>query len=90
MLYPQSNEHREMLALEGFWRFKADPDERGIREKWYENPLKEPETVAVGAAFNEQLPHWMNHLGAVWYQQDFFLLAFHSTHRNGMLLRPGE
>ncbi|MBN2287802.1 MAG: hypothetical protein JXQ83_00620 [Candidatus Glassbacteria bacterium] len=73
MLYPQANRFREMLVQEGFWLFKADPEDRGIEEKWYAGPLESAETVAVGAAFNEQLPHHLNHLGSVWYQQQFFV-----------------
>jgi beta-glucuronidase len=73
MLYPQSNAFREMLALDGFWQFKADPEDRGIEEKWYESPLENAETVAAGAAFNEQLPQHMNHLGTVWYRQEVFV-----------------
>ncbi|MEA2063244.1 MAG: glycoside hydrolase family 2 TIM barrel-domain containing protein [Gemmatimonadota bacterium] len=73
MLYPQSNQFREMLVLDGFWSFKADPDDRGIEEKWFADPLQNAETVATGAAFNEQLPHHLNHLGTVWYQKTVFV-----------------
>jgi len=64
-----------MLVLDGFWLFKADPGDRGLEEEWFAGPLEQAETVAAGAAFNEQLPHWMNHLGAVWYQQTVFVPA---------------
>ena len=73
MLYPQSNPFREMIVLDGFWLFKADPGDRGIEEEWFAGPLEDAETVATGAAFNEQLPQHMNHLGTVWYQHSVYV-----------------
>jgi len=75
MLYPQSNPFREMIVLDGFWLFKADPGDRGIAEKWFDGPLEDAEAVAIGAAFNEQLPQHMNHLGTVWYQHSVYVPA---------------
>jgi len=74
MLAAQVNAYRNVIDLSGFWNFKADPEAKGEKEKWF-NELPEPITVAVPGSFNDQFfdGTLRNHMGMVWYQRDFEL-----------------
>lgn len=51
MLFPQESPSRELKALDGLWRFRADfSDNRlqGFEQQWYRQPLREVRAPGVG------------------------------------------
>lgn len=72
MLYPQSNPFRQCVDLSGFWDLHFDPENRGIREKWFTG-LTDARPVAVPASWNDQFEDWRDYLGNTWYQTRFDL-----------------
>jgi beta-glucuronidase len=72
MLYPQSNSHRQMTDLSGFWQTRFDPDEVGRRENW-QNGLTDGMPIAVPASWNDQFEQWRDYMGTAWYHTTFSL-----------------
>ena len=65
-LYPQQNEHRNVLDLSGPWSFQLDPQEIGERDGWSRG-LPAPRSIAVPASWNEQFEDTRDYLGVAWY-----------------------
>ncbi|NBB72592.1 MAG: hypothetical protein GVY35_02820 [Bacteroidetes bacterium] len=71
MLYPQENEHRRRLSLDGFWNFQAQ--RAGDDPTGWENALPSPTVLAVPASWNEQREELFDFFGPGWYQREFHL-----------------
>ena len=72
MLYPKMNEARALLDLGGVWSFQtAQPD--SWPENWAGEPLPDPMTMAVPAAYNDQKDdvNLRGHYGWAVYQRSF-------------------
>jgi beta-glucuronidase len=65
-LYPQRNEHREIVDLSGLWSFQLDPDETGEQGGWV-GGLPAPRSIAVPGSWNEQFADTRDYLGVAWY-----------------------
>jgi beta-glucuronidase len=72
MLYPQNNEKRKTINLNGFWNFKTDPKNIGEKDQWYLG-LKDFREISVPASWNEQYTDLYNYLGKGWYQTNIFI-----------------
>ncbi|WP_458780998.1 beta-glucuronidase [Arthrobacter sp. D3-16] len=72
MLKPQANETRELVNLDGLYRFKVDFDRAGHREEWFKAPLETSLEMGVPASYNDVFPDKAirDHVGYVWYQRD--------------------
>ena len=72
MLKPQASETRELVNLDGLYRFKVDFDRAGHREEWFKAPLETPLEMGVPASYNDVFPDKAirDHVGYVWYQRD--------------------
>ena len=70
MLYPQRNKNRHFVDLSGFWEFKLDPDDKGVRENWV-NGFNYGTPIAVPASWNDQFAEDRDFLGPSWYQLIF-------------------
>ncbi|WP_211879268.1 beta-glucuronidase [Pseudarthrobacter albicanus] len=72
MLKPQASETREMVNLDGLYRFKVDFDRAGHQEEWFKAPLASPLEMGVPASYNDVFPDKAirDHVGYVWYQRD--------------------
>jgi beta-glucuronidase len=66
MLYPIQNDVRNRLDLSGIWDFKADPDQVGETNGWF-NGLAESRPIAVPGSWNEQYEDLFGYLGLAWY-----------------------
>jgi len=53
MLFPQTNQYRQVVDLSGFWDFRFDPDGIGEAQGWFRD-LKESIPIAVPASWNNQ------------------------------------
>ena len=41
MLYPQSNSHRQVSELSGFWDFRFDPQDTALADGWSNGFIRE-------------------------------------------------
>ena len=72
MLYPIMTESRNVIDLNGIWRFKLDKG-NGFSEKWYESSLKDTMEMAVPSSYNDlvEAEEVRDHVGWVWYERNF-------------------
>jgi beta-glucuronidase len=70
MLFPQTNQYRQVVDLSGFWDFRFDPDGIGEAQGWFRD-LKESIPIAVPASWNNQFSDSRDYLGLGWYQTCF-------------------
>lgn len=61
---------RNVIDLNGAWKFKTDPLDAGIGEKWYDC-LRGGETVVVPSVWNTQRG-LLTYEGAAWYEREFY------------------
>ncbi|MBR0163666.1 MAG: beta-glucuronidase [Lachnospiraceae bacterium] len=80
MLYPEMTESRLVIRLDGIWNFKKDEEtasgeSRGMKERWYEKPLRSPMTMPVPSSYNDIKDDisLRDHVGPVFYQRPFAL-----------------
>ena len=68
MLKPQSSPTRELVNLDGLWRFAVDP---GVEHRIWEAPLDTALEAAVPASYNDLFADRAirEHVGWVWYQR---------------------
>jgi len=84
MLYPQRSETRDFIDLSGLWNFKVDPDNVGMKEQWWLQPLPAPTILmAVPASYNDltQDASIRDHIGWVWYELNFWAPTTYSGKR---------
>ena len=76
MLYPIDTVTRTRIDLSGIWQAAFDWEEKGLEEKWFENPPA-GQDIAVPASWNDQFQDWAihNYVGTVWYSRDFYVPA---------------
>ncbi|MEP7137396.1 MAG: beta-glucuronidase [Chloroflexota bacterium] len=72
MLYPQSNAHRQVTDLSGFWDFRFDPQDVG-RDSYWQNGFPDSRPIAVPASWNDQFEDGRDFLGPAWYRTQFGL-----------------
>ena len=70
MLYPQTNQYRQVFDLSGFWNFCFDPQGIGETQGWFQG-LQESVPIAVPASWNDQFSDSRDYLGLGWYQTHF-------------------
>ncbi|XP_055462033.1 beta-glucuronidase isoform X2 [Psammomys obesus] len=81
MLFPRESPSRELRALDGLWRFRADLSVnrlRGFEQQWYRRPLRESGPtldMPVPSSFNDitQEAELQNFIGWVWYEREAIL-----------------
>ena len=73
MLYPQLNEKRMLISLNGIWSFLLGGEE--LDEVCLKEPLKSPEKLYVPASYNDQKAdrRFYEHYGWAYYQKRFSL-----------------
>ena len=72
MIYPQQNSFRQKRELSGFWDFKLDPSNHGLRKGWPKGFSRGRE-IAVPGSWNDQFDYTHDYLGPAWYQTRFDL-----------------
>jgi beta-glucuronidase len=72
MLYPQSNQHRQLIDLTCFWSFRFDPEDAGLTTGWQSGFL-DGRPIAVPSSWNDQFDDGRDFLGPAWYQTSFDL-----------------
>ncbi|MCG8371983.1 MAG: beta-glucuronidase [Balneolales bacterium] len=74
MLYPQQNKYRSVFDLGGYWNIKADPEDEGLSQSWFEDALDgDVHTIAIPGSWNEQLEEqgFKNYVGKAWHETWF-------------------
>lgn len=67
MLYPQTNQFRQVIPLPEFWNFRFDPEDAGQQAGW-QTGFEESRPIAVPASWNDQFEEGRDYLGPAWYQ----------------------
>jgi beta-glucuronidase len=71
MLYPIMTTSRELIDLNGIWKFQLDPG-TGFAEEWFGHPLPQAIPMPVPASFNDlyEGAEFRDHIGWVWYERE--------------------
>lgn len=86
-LIPQQNECRNLLSLDGVWRFCADRENVGEAQGWQQG-LPQSVSIAVPGSWNEQIEGLRNYLGLVWYERETIIPSAWKNER--VMLRVGS
>ena len=87
MLYPLQNDIRNCLNLSGFWEFKIDPEDIGVRDGWF-NQLDSAISIAVPGSWNEQFADYYHYLDNAWYLKKIYIPS--GWKRQRIFLRIGS
>jgi len=71
-LFPQRNEFRDVRKISGIWKFKKDPTNKGVEDKWYSG-LKEYRNIAVPGSWNDQFTDMRDYRDWVWYETESYM-----------------
>ena len=75
MLRPQNSPTRELVNLDGAWRFAVDRDRRGLADGWQDRPLEgrleAPVPGSVNDLFHDESIR--DHVGYYWYQREVWV-----------------
>lgn len=82
MMYPQENESRAVLSLDGLWNFKLD-DGTAFENGWEAGLPGEVERLYVPASYNDQKedPQYRAHVGWAFYERTFTVPSFYKGQR---------
>ena len=88
VLYPVNTVSRQVLSLDGMWRFKIDWDSAGREEKWQEG-LSGFDMIPVPASFQDfyTTKEIREFVGDVWYETDVMVSSVYKE--KGIFLRFG-
>lgn len=93
-LFPQYKK-RDSRLLDGVWKFAADPQGLGEKEKWFQNFPENALDMVVPSCWNNTLG-WFRYEGAAWYQTEFetskdnLKLTFHAVTGAAEVYLDGE
>jgi beta-glucuronidase len=89
MLYPIITDTRNIIDLNGIWKFKLDTG-NGFQENWQNANLTESMSMPVPASYNDigVRAEIRDHVGWVWYEREFTVPAILSSER--IVLRFGS
>lgn len=90
MLYPITTQSRQIIDLNGIWRFKLDNNRSILTEELSASPLKETLAMPVPASYNDLIENQKirDHVGWVWYERNFIIPKFLFNER--IVLRFGS
>jgi beta-glucuronidase len=71
MLRPRETPTRELISLNGLWRFAVDTEGAGRADDWWRQALPGGREAPVPASYNDLFPEPTvhDHVGDVWYQR---------------------
>ena len=73
-LYPCSNQARMAQLFDGMWKFRFDPEEKGLQEGW-QHKLPDPISMPVPASFSDffTTKEERDFCGDFWYETEVFV-----------------
>lgn len=77
ILYPRESESREVVSLDGIWKFRTSPtedQEKGFKNKWFSTDLEEWIPMPVPSSYNDVTVNsaLRDFIGWAWYQRQFY------------------
>ncbi len=89
MLYPIMTTSRELIDLNGIWKFRLDAG-TGFAEQWFARPLQETVPMPVPASYNDlyEGSAFRDAIGWVWYEREIVVPDHFFTQR--IVLRFGS
>lgn len=74
LLYPKNTLTRKVVSLDGFWKFKFDPEGIGREESWTDG-LEDTIDMPVPASFNDFFTDKdsREYVGDFWYETEFYV-----------------
>ncbi|MFL5665946.1 MAG: sugar-binding domain-containing protein, partial [Ktedonobacteraceae bacterium] len=89
MLYPIMTTSRELIDLNGIWKFQLDAG-TGFTEEWFGRPLQKTVPMPVPASYNDlyEGAEFRDHIGWVWYEREIIVPDHFFTQR--IVLRFGS
>jgi len=74
MLFPRNTLTRNVISLDGMWKFKFDPLSVGGKESW-QNGLQDTEWMPVPSSFNDVFTDKdsREYIGDFWYETEVFV-----------------
>jgi beta-glucuronidase len=89
MLYPIMTTSRELIDLNGIWKFQLDAG-TGFTEEWFGRPLQKTVPMPVPASYNDlyEGAEFRDHIGWVWYEREIVIPEHFFTQR--IVLRFGS
>ena len=74
MLYPIMTTSRELIDLNGIWKFQLDAG-TGFTEEWFGSPLRQTVPMPVPASYNDlcEGAEFRDHIGWVWYEREIII-----------------
>lgn len=75
VLYPKITNTRSLISLCGIWNFKADFNEQGYDEKWFEKGLRNYQPMPVPASYNDITveKELRDFVGDAWYEKEIIV-----------------
>ncbi|KAJ9578315.1 hypothetical protein L9F63_005460 [Diploptera punctata] len=88
ILYPQQSESREVLSLDGLWKFYLNPNESSefptTETEWIQMPVPSSyNDITVNSTIRD-------HVGWAWYKRTFFAPKHWSTEKQTVFVRFGS
>jgi len=76
------------LNLSGAWKFKIDPEDKGVSERWFEPGIDDKDWFEhpVPGSWNVQKKEWLDYVGAGWYRRRFIVPKEFSERFNRLTL----
>ena len=76
LLYPRATAARQLVSLDGLWKFRFDAEARGLADSW-QNSIGSADTIPVPAAFNDLYTDKdsREYTGDFWYETEFVVPA---------------
>ncbi|KAJ4445543.1 hypothetical protein ANN_12223 [Periplaneta americana] len=95
ILYPRESESRELVSLDGIWKFRistAEDQEDGFRNKWFSTGFDEWIHMPVPSSYNDVTANstLRDFVGWAWYQRSFFAPKRWWTDQQRVVLRFGS
>lgn len=66
----ERHKKRKVVSLDGIWKFKIDPEDKGFEEKWFNGLPEDNREIVVPSCWNNELDLY-HYEGTAWYQTEF-------------------
>ncbi|MEH7113074.1 beta-glucuronidase [Neobacillus niacini] len=86
MLYPQTNQLRNEISLDGFWKFAKDERNEGDSKGW-QHSIPSDREIAVPASWNEQYQDLVHFFHTGWYEKEVIIPHIYKNHQ--IIVRVG-
>jgi len=70
-----SSDSKKEISMSGEWKFKVDPQDKGVMEKWYSPEYSDKNwlTIKVPGYWEEQFKEYKDYDGYAWYRKEIII-----------------